>query len=153
MSTRCLECSAELADGRTCTDDFHQLLFWENERPELGEVHHLMVLCYHLQHPSLYSAEGLAHARQLLDAFVTEDLSPEEVRRRQRAAVDSGGRSWSVTARPGNQGSYGRVMVWRMTVGDVVSGEWDKYIDNVQAWAHGLHSTLKELDADAAKTD
>ena len=59
-STLCSECGETLADGRTCADDFHQLLFWENERPELGEVHHLLVLCYHLQHPSLYSAEGLA---------------------------------------------------------------------------------------------
>ena len=142
MSTRCLECSAELADGRTCADDFHQLLFWENERPELGEVHHLMVLCYHLQHPTLYSAEGLAHARQLLDAFVTEALSPEEMRQRQRSAVDSGGRGWSVTARPGNRGSYGRVMAWRMTVGDVVSRGMDRYRENTREWARLIHLDL-----------
>lgn len=153
MTSHCPECGAALGDGRTCADDFHQLLFWENERPELGEVHHLMVLCYHLQHPSLYSAEGLAHARRLLAEFVEGNLSPEEARRRQRAAVDSGARGWSVTARPGNHGSYGRPMAWTMTVGDVVRGGIDEYIDNVRAWASSLHSTLKELDTNAAKTD
>ena len=142
MSTRCLECGAELADGRTCTDDFHQLLFWENERPELGEVHHLMVLCYHLQHPSLYSAEGLAHARQLLAEFVNEGVSPPEMRRRQRAAVDSGRRGWSVTARPGNRGSYGRAMAWSMTVEDVASGGIDSYQENAREWARLIHLDL-----------
>ncbi len=105
MQLECPECDAILSNGRTCADDFHQLLFWENERPELGEVHHLMVLCYHLQHPSLYSTEGLAHARQLLADFVAGGLSPEEARRRQRAAVASGNRKWSVTAREGMAGS------------------------------------------------
>ena len=144
MEPRCPECGAALADGRTCADDFHQLLFWENERPELGEVHHLLVLCYHLQHPSLYSAEGLAHARQLLAEFVTEDLSPQEMRRRQRAAVDSGARRWSVTARPGNQGSYERAMAWTMTVGDVVRGGIDGYKANIRQWALSIAKFVNE---------
>ena len=144
-STLCSECGATLADGRTCADDFHQLLFWENERPELGEVHHLLVLCYHLQHPSLYSAEGLAHARQLLDAFVTEGLSPEAVRQRQRAAVASGARGWSITARPGNRGSYGRAMSWRVTVGDVVAAGIDNYRSQIRSWADSIDATLQAL--------
>ena len=144
MTQLCPECGAALADGRTCADDFHQLLFWENERAELGEVHHLMVLCYHLQHPSLYSAEGLAHARQLLDAFVTEGMSPEEVRRRQRAAVDSGGRGWSITARPGNRGSYGQQPAWTMHAADVVAGGIDNYVANILTWADRVHRILME---------
>jgi hypothetical protein len=144
MKIGCPECGAALADDRTCADDFHQLLFWENERPELGEVHHLLVLCYHLQHPSLYSAEGLAHARQLLDSFVAGGLSPAEARRRQRVAVDSGARGWSVTARAGNQGSYGRQPAWTMRAADVVTGGMDTYMINVQAWAVQVHRTLME---------
>ena len=144
MTSHCPECSAVLADGRTCAHDFHQLLSWENERPELGEVHHLMVLCYHLQHPGLYSAEGLAHARRLLDAFVTEGLSPEEMRQRQRSAVDSGGRKWSVTARPGNYGRYERQPAWAMCTADVVAGGMDNYVANVRAWAGQVHRTIRE---------
>lgn len=138
MGTRCSECGAALADDRTCADDFHQLLLWENERPELGEVHHLMVLCYHLQHPSLYSAEGLAHARRLLAEFVAGGLSPAEARRRQRAAVDSGGRGWSITARAGNHGAYQRPPAWEIRVQDVVAGGPDHYRENVRRWAGAI---------------
>ena len=142
MATVCPECGAPLPDGRICADDFHQLLFWENERPELGAVHHLMVLCYHLQHPSLYSAEGLAHARRLLAEFVAGDLSPEEARRRQRAAVDSGGREWSITARAGNHGRYKHQPAWTMRAADVVAGGMDNYVANVRAWAGQVHQTV-----------
>lgn len=148
MSGQCAECGAALPDGRTCADDFHQLLFWENERPELGEVHHLMVLCYHLQHPSLYSAEGLAHARQLLAEFVNEGVSPPEMRRRQRAAVASGARGWSITARPGNRGSYGRAMAWRVTVGDVVASGIDTYRSQIRSWADSIDATLQALESE-----
>lgn len=138
----CPECGAVWPDGRTCADDFHQMLYWENERPELGEVHHLMVLCYQLQHPGLYSAEGLTHALQLLAEFVEGGLSPAEARRRQRAAVDSGGRGWSVTARPGNRGRYEQQPAWTMRAADVVGGGIDAYLTNVRVWAEQVHHTV-----------
>ena len=144
MSDHCPECGAAWADGRTCADDFHQLLFWENERPELGEVHHLMVLCYHLQHPSLYSAEGLAHARRLLADFVAGGLSPAEVRQRQRGAVDSGERGWSVTARPGNRGKYERSPTWELRVQNVIAGGPNQYLKNVRLWAGAIVRHLND---------
>lgn len=143
MSDHCPECGAAWADGRTCADDVHQLLFWENERPELGEVHHLMVLCYHLQHPSLYSAEGLAHARRLLADFVAGGLSPAEVRQRQRAAVDSGQRGWSITGRPGNHGAYERPPLWTMRAQDVVAVGIERYSDSVRRWAADVYDALE----------
>ena len=72
---RCPECGASWTNGQTCDDYFHQMLFWEVENPGDGaEVHHLMVLCYHLQHPSLYSPAGLSEARRLLAEFVERGL-------------------------------------------------------------------------------
>src|SRR5512145_2930017 len=68
------ECNAPWQEGQTCQDHFHQMLFWENEHPPLGEVHHLMVLCYHLQHPSLYAPEGLEYAKGLLVDFIERGL-------------------------------------------------------------------------------
>lgn len=142
MNIQCHECGALHEANRTCQDDFHQMLFWENERPELGEVHHLMVLCYHLQHPSLYSAEGLARARGLLADFIERGLNTAEVRRRNREEVASSNRSWSVTARPGNQGAYERPIVWTMTAADVVAGGAGAYGDNVRAWARAVYDAL-----------
>jgi hypothetical protein len=69
-------CPACGAEGDNCEADFHQMLFWEAERPEIYEVHHLMVLGYHLQHPHLYSVEGLENALGLLQDFVSEGLTP-----------------------------------------------------------------------------
>src|SRR3954470_24721062 len=84
----CLECGAVWGEGKTCQDDFHQMLAWEIENPSIiAEVHHLMVLCYHLQHPSLYSPKGLAGAMHLLVEFVEHEASPAEVRRRNRATL------------------------------------------------------------------
>lgn len=144
LNSQCRECGALHEADQTCQDDFHQMLFWENEQPELGEVHHLMVLCYHLQHPSLYSAEGLAYARGLLADFVERGLSPADVRRRSREQVASGNRSWSVTARPGNQGAYERPVVWTMTAVDIVDGGAEAYCANVRAWASAVYEALTQ---------
>ena len=76
----CPECGAVLAGEQTCLDYFHQMLFWENENPGYGEVHHLTVLCYHIQHPSLYSPEGLSEAIRLLSGFLEQDLTPQQSR-------------------------------------------------------------------------
>ena len=143
MLARCPECGAPLSAGRACADDFYTLLGWENEFPRLGEVHHLTVLAYHLQHPSLYSPEGLAHARELLRAFVAEGQPPQSVRRRSRDRVNSRNRAWKVTARPGAHGRYAREMAWTLRAADVVAGGPDHYIENVRRWAQSVWELLK----------
>ncbi|MEJ2759840.1 MAG: DUF5946 family protein, partial [Anaerolineales bacterium] len=85
----CDQCGATLEAGHTCKDDFCQMLFWESENPEYWQVHHLMVLCYHLQHPILYSTEGLVRAKKLLADFVERKFSPDEIRKRDRQIFDS----------------------------------------------------------------
>ncbi|HET7768629.1 MAG TPA: DUF5946 family protein [Chloroflexota bacterium] len=87
---RCAECGAPLvAGGGSCDDAFHQLLAWEMERPELGVVHHLLVLCFHLQHPSLYSPEALAWGRETLVDFLERGVTPHDVRQRERGAASA----------------------------------------------------------------
>ena len=144
MGFQCPECGAATAEGQTCRDYFDQMLYWENEDPARGIVHHLMVLCYHLQHPGLYSAEGLAHGRELLADFVARGVTPQEARRNNREHVASGNRAWSITARPGNVGAYERPITWTMTAADVVAGGPENYIDKVQAWAEEAYRTLAE---------
>ena len=89
QDSQCPECGAALQGGETCEALFHQMLYWENEQPELGSVHHLMVLCYHLQHPSLLSQAGLDTGVQLLRDFLENGLTPEQARREKRQEVDS----------------------------------------------------------------
>lgn len=142
---QCPSCGTLWTEGVTCTDHFHQMLFWEAEFPPLGEVHHLMVLCYHLQHPELYSPDGLKFSRGLLEDFVVRGVTPAEVRQRDRDKVDSGKRDFKIAGRPGLQGAYPHPILWTMTAADVVAGGADNYIENVRAWARSVYESLKAV--------
>jgi hypothetical protein len=98
-----------------------------------------------LQHPSLYSAEGLRYARQLLADFVTGGLSPKEARRRNREAVNSGRRDWSITARPGSRGAYEQSVEWTMTAADVVEAGAEAYCESVRNWAKSIILALGSM--------
>ncbi len=140
---RCAECGAMLPSVNTCQDYFHQLLAWEFAYPALtAGVHHLLVLCYHLQHPSLYSPAGLDWAKHLLVAFWERGLSPAEVRRQSRAALDSGRRSCKIKGTATFCGSYDVPIPWTLTVADVAAGGVGSYCDNVRAWARSVHAAL-----------
>ncbi len=144
-SEKCPECGAAWANGQTCEDHFHQMLYWEAEHPAYGEVHHLTVLCYYLQHPSLYSPDGLKEARRLLTEFVERGTSPVAVRQANRARVDSGRRDWKITATATSHGSYDRASAWKMTAADVVADGSENYCAKVRTWAHSIHETLKTM--------
>lgn len=138
----CPDCGAAHANGVTCQDDFYQMLYWEAEVPARGEVHHLMVLCYHLQHPGLYSPAGLQHALGLLDDFIVRGKSPAEVRHINRDKVASDQRAWKITARPDQHGAYDRAIAWTLTAADVIAGGPDRYCDTVRLWARSVHEAV-----------
>ncbi len=148
METRqaCPECGASWKEGETCQDHFHQMLFWENENPAYGEVHHLLVLCYHLQHPSLYSREGLNYAKGLLIDFLEHDLSPQVARQRDRLKIGSDQRAWKIKAAPTSRGSYPRPIQWTMTAADVTSGGVENYCENVRLWARSILDAIQSLN-------
>jgi hypothetical protein len=139
----CPECGAAWHEEKTCQDHFHQMLYWETEHPGYGEVHHLMVLCYHLQHPSLYSPEGLSAAMHLLADFLEHGVTTEEVRRRNRASVDSGMRTWKIKGTPASHGVYDPPIQWTMTAANVTAGGVDNYCDSVRTWAQSVYEALK----------
>jgi len=139
----CPECGTIWMDEKTCQDHFNQMLYWEAENPHYGEVHHLMVLCYHLQHPSLYSLEGLEYSIQLLKDFLEGGVPPGEMRKRIRTKVDSGTRKWKVKATAGSQGAYKNPIQWQITAGDVVAGGSNHYCENIREWAQEVLITLK----------
>jgi hypothetical protein len=121
------------------------MLAWEYEdMAHRGQVHHLMVLCYHLQHPSLYAPDGLRSAQRLLVEFVDGGVSPQEVRRRDREKVDSGKRKWKIKARPGLVAAYRNPIRWAMTSADVIARGVDAYNDSVGVWAKSVLAALRE---------
>lgn len=140
----CPECGARWYDGKTCQDSFYQMLFWENEYPRYEEVHHLMVLCYHLQHPSLYSPEGLRAAIDLLDDFLGRGLTPQEVRKQRHASVDSHTRTWKIKGSPTSHGVYSSPIQWTIKAPQVIESGSDTYCDSIRAWAQSVYETLTD---------
>lgn len=140
----CAECGAILLDGKSCEDRFHQMGVWEFENPSvIPEVHHLMVLCYHLQHPSLYSPEGLNGAKSLLVDFLERGITPADVRRRDRAKLDSGKRKFKIRGTESSHGAYEHPVQWSMTAVDVTASGADNYCANVKAWARSVLGDLR----------
>lgn len=138
----CPECGADWSDGQTCTDHFHMMLFWEYDY-QLPDVHHLLVLCYHIQHPSLYSPETLRWAIGTLTEFAETDLSPQALRECIQHSVDSGVRKHKIAGTPESHGSYTLPVAWTMTAADVVAAGVEQYYDSVRAWAAAAVAALR----------
>lgn len=139
----CSACGAEISVDHTCETDFHQFMFWEQEFPEVYIVHHLMVLGYYLQHPHLYSPQGLDGAKHQLEEFIEMDISPEAMRQKIRKSVDSGKRDFPITAREGQLGKWEHPFTWTMRACDVVAGGAENYIENIRKWARSIYDDLK----------
>jgi hypothetical protein len=142
-ANRCPECGADWSGGQTCTDHFHLMSAWELDN-QLYAVHHLMVLCFYLQHPSLYSPEGLRDAQQLLVKFLEDGLTPQQVRQRMGEAVSSGTRTYQITGTPESHGSYRHPVQWTMTAADVTAAGLENYDTSVRAWAESVLKSLHE---------
>jgi hypothetical protein len=143
MPGKCPECGAAHVDDKTCRDDFHKMLEWEAEDPGRLVAHHLMVLGFHLQHPSLYSPEGLALAKQLLIDFLECGKSPQQARKESKSRVSSTNRNWKITSRRDLHGAYARPIAWTMTAADAVAGGADHYCDNVRSWAKSILGAIR----------
>ncbi len=147
METHCPECGAIWNDAQTCQDHFYQMGYWEMaDLPHLGVVHHLMVLSYHLQHPSLYSPDGLTYAKGLLVDFVARGITPQQARQQRRDQVDSGQRTFKIVGTPELHGRYDPPVAWTLTTTDVIAGGTDHYVENVTAWAQSIYDSLQAVD-------
>jgi Family of unknown function (DUF5946) len=104
--SNCPECGAAWAGAQTCTDHFHRMLFWENEFPGYWIVHNLLVLCYHMQHPSLYSPEILGGSKDMLRDWVERGVTAEQMRANMKSKVDSTVPRYKITGTPERHGTY-----------------------------------------------
>jgi hypothetical protein len=141
--TRCPACGADWTDGQTCTDHFHLMSAWELDN-QLYDVHHLMVLCYHLQHPGLYSPEGLTLAKKLLMEFLEDGIEPQGMRRHIGKTFDSGKRDYRIKGTPDSRGTYEHPVRWEMVAADVTRAGIDHYYASVRRWAESILKSLRE---------
>jgi hypothetical protein len=145
MNQVCPDCGAVLTNGQPCETHFHQMLFWENEDPANWRVHHLTVLCYYLQHPALYSPEGLEHGRHLLKRFIEDGESPEQMRQETKGSAASNNRNWKIKGTADSHGAYNTPIMWQMNAADIVAGGIANYYQNVKRWAATVHKQLNDM--------
>jgi hypothetical protein len=91
----------------------------------------------------LYSPEGLNEARHLLEAFLEQGVTPEQARRRNRAAMDSGKRTFKIAGTAASHGVYQHPIQWTMTAADVTARGVHDYCDSVRVWARSVYEALK----------
>lgn len=145
----CSECGAEIIGGVPCDNHFHTLLAWEWDY-DMQEMHHLLVLCYHLQHPSYYSPEALEVAILQLKQFVEEGITPQKMLETMRDAVASDVREYQIKGTAEHHGHYAAPPNWTMTIGDVVAAGHENYYDSVRQWAHEILMALRSVGIEVA---
>jgi hypothetical protein len=110
----------------------------------VGQIHHLTVLSYNLQHPSVYSARGLEDAKSSLGDFLIHPDSFAEHDKQNRERLASDKRDWNITGTPEDHGVYLHAPVWKMTASDVVKAGLPHYVENVKFWARSVFDSLRE---------
>jgi hypothetical protein len=140
MTNWCSLCGARYDAGDGCQERFNLALAKEIEDPAYGIVHHLTVPAYMLQHNG-YSRAGWLYSRALLAEFVNGGRSPAEARHRNRRALDSGNRDWSITRGP----KFERFdeITWTRTIADIRFHDADRYCADVRAWATAVLADSK----------
>jgi hypothetical protein len=146
MDLFCPECCASWDDNLRCEGAFYQMLYWENEYPGYGEVHHLTILCYYLQHLSLYSQENLVYAIQLLADLLESGIRPQGIRERDRDKLRSDKRKWKIKGTPEAHGEYLHPIKWRMTAVDGVARDEENYPHSLRDWVRDRFSPHRGAD-------
>ena len=137
----CPECNAP---DNGCEAHFHECLAREFEKTLYGSVHHLTVVAYMLQHSSQLTREGWLHERELLRAFLHENTTPAEIRKRDAPNVDSGKRDFKIKSRDGQPVVAKRT--WTKTILDVRLDDPEMYCEDVNAWAQAVLDDVEEIE-------
>jgi hypothetical protein len=119
------------------------MLAWEIEEPKNLQVHHLTVLCYYLQHPALYSPEGLQHGRSLLKKFVVHNEKPQVIRQQAKSTLASDKRTWKIKGTADSHGTYSPPIKWQMTAADIIESGIENYIQNIHRWSRLIYDQLQ----------
>lgn len=139
--TFCNECGAP---EQLCRGSFNQMLAWDFQDPSgAGRLHHLTVLCYNLQHPSVYSPEAFEEAKQMPTDFIVNNLSAKQMLAKQRQRFSSKNRNWKIRGTSERFGSYPQKIDWTMTAAEVAALGLSNYPGSVLKWAKTIFEDLR----------
>ena len=143
---QCPECGASREEGKQCRDYLDQVKAWEFEDVMgVGEVHLLTILCFNLQHPSLYSKKGLEFSlSMLLDVIGTARAEVLRAHRKSLPVLSTDSRDFQISATPESVGTYASAPAWTITIEDIMAGGRERYRERVKEWSQ---ATFTSLDA------
>ena len=144
-NSACVECGGVIENGTECRDYLNEMIKWDFEDfTGVGQIHHLTVLSYNLQHPSVYSPRGLENAKQSLAEFIRHPMAYTKHGMRDLENLASDVRDWKITGTADHHGSYTTKPLWNITASDVVKSGLDNYVENVKKWSKSVLDALKE---------
>lgn len=140
----CTECGALLENVQECRVYLNEMIKWDFEDFNgVGKIHHLTVLCYNLQHPSVYSEKGLEDAKQSLQKFLHNPQAFKAHDESNRKKLASDIRDWKITGTTEDHGEYLIKPCWTMSASDVLKGGLGVYMKNVEKWSQSVLDSLK----------
>lgn len=140
----CSECGGMLEAGKACREYLDEMIKWDFEDfAGVGQVHHLTVLSYNLQHPSVYSNEGLDNAKKSLVEFMRDPLAYARHGAYDRKQLGSDVRTWKIAGTEEEHAAYASEPLWTMHASDVVRGGLSNYVENVKKWSDSVIDALR----------
>jgi len=137
----CPECGAAEA---ACEARFHECLALEFSDAAYGAVHHLTVAAYMLQHSSKLTREGWLNERNVLKAFLVENMPPASIRRQNKDLVDSGKRAFKIKSIDGKPVIDKNT--WTKTILDIKMASAEDYCEDVTAWARSVLEDVRTIE-------
>ncbi|HMX19672.1 MAG TPA: DUF5946 family protein [Anaerolineales bacterium] len=136
--TACPECGAT-----NCESRFHEFLALEFSNAAYGNVHHLTVAAYMLQHSSKLTREGWRYERELLRAFLVENKTPAFIRRQNRDRVDDSKRTFKIKSKDGSP--FINRFAWTKTILNVRAENAEVYCADITTWAGAVLKDAEEI--------
>lgn len=139
----CPVCGAEFSGEESCRTRFERCLALDYAHiSTYGAVHHLVVACYMLQHNE-YTRPAWLGARALVAQAIEGNVPPQDLRRQNRARLDSGQRAWKITR--GEKMPGVDAIVWSRSVAHVRLETPEAYCIDVREWARSVLDDTESL--------
>ena len=139
----CQDCGAEWLTGLTCQQKYYECLAAEFSDPAFGQVHHLTVPAYHLQHPGGYSGQGMLSFQNVLSQFLIGNISPETIRKEQQYHLDNKNRNWTFFG--SKPSAFTSQQIWTKSILSVRMEDASLYCSDITAWANSILDESKTL--------
>lgn len=157
-ATTCPECGTPLPPGRTCRDEFHEMLAVESHVPFApgGEPHFFAVASYNLQHPSGFVPAMLIGLQRTLADVLAARATIADARRRAGEGAAGAARvrrDASTPLAPAEAALRDAWPTrWPLTVRHVIEGGPSEYVARVRELAESVVATLGPAVADVGRT-